>query len=96
MVQLRLPELLARVNACAGHAAVARIRPTQTAPEGFAEGPVPFAPRRAAPAAAPPPDPAAEAALAAAAAGVANPRLRAALEGLGRAILSRETNPKGP
>ncbi|MCC6305554.1 MAG: DUF721 domain-containing protein [Rhodobacteraceae bacterium] len=97
MVQLRLPELLARVNACCGHAAVARIRPTQTAPEGFAEGATPFAPRPAPlrPAQSPP-DPALEAALAALAAGVANPRLRAALEGLGRTILSRQTNRKGP
>lgn len=97
VVQMRLPELLARVNGCCGHGAVARIRPTQTAPEGFAEGTSPFAPgpARAAPAPSPP-DPAAEAALAAAAAGVADPRLRAALEGLGRAILARETNRKGP
>lgn len=97
VVQMRLPELLARVNGACGHGAVVRIRPTQTAPEGFAEGASPFAPAPARAAAAPPPpDPAAEAAVAATAAGIANPRLRAALEGLGRTILARATNPKGP
>lgn len=51
MVQMLLPKLRERVNACYGYAAISRISLTQTAPQGFAEGQVEFtqAPKAAAP-----------------------------------------------
>ncbi|KPQ06881.1 MAG: hypothetical protein HLUCCA12_07890 [Rhodobacteraceae bacterium HLUCCA12] len=42
MVQMQLPALKERVNACYGYAAIARIHVTQTAPEGFGEAPATF------------------------------------------------------
>ena len=44
IVQMQLPALRDRVNACYGYAAIARISLTQTAPTGFAEGQASFAP----------------------------------------------------
>lgn len=88
LVQMRLPRIAEKVNACYGYAAIGQIRVTQTAAEGFAEPAAPFghAPaRRAPPDAA---DPAAEARARAAAAAVGDPALRAALERLGRHVLS--------
>ena len=54
MVEMQLPQLRDRVNACYGYNAVQRIVLTQTAASGFAEGQALFA---AAPRAATPPDP---------------------------------------
>ena len=55
MVEMQLPQLRERVNACYGYNAVSRITLTQTAATGFAEGQAAFAhaPRKA-----PAPDPA--------------------------------------
>lgn len=90
VVQMQLPAIREKVNACYGYAAIARIVLTQTAPRGFADGQSPFAP--AAPPPAPPAaDPDALSRVAAATAGIADPRLRSALEGLGRSILTRRT-----
>lgn len=90
MVQMQLPQLRERVNACYGYAAIARITLTQTAPTGFAEGQAAFAP---APKAAPRPDPAAEARISTAARqsaeGVQDDALRTAIALLARNILSR-------
>ena len=44
MVQMQLPKLRERVNACYGYNAISRILLTQTAPTGFAEGQAEFAP----------------------------------------------------
>lgn len=51
LVQMQLPRLRERVNACYGYNAVQRILLTQTAPEGFADGQAVFdhAPKIAAP-----------------------------------------------
>lgn len=83
LVQMRLPEIRDKVNACYGYAAIARLRITQTAAEGFAEAPAAFthAPK--------PPDQAAEAAASAAVEGVADPGLRTALERLGQNVLTK-------
>jgi hypothetical protein len=86
MVQMALPRIRDRVNACYGYAAISRISVTQTAPEGFAEGQVEFTP---APRAAAAPDPAILAAAAETADGVQDTSLRAALENLARNVLSR-------
>ena len=84
MLQMRLPDLRERVNACYGYAAIARIDITQTAPTGFGEESVPAK-------ASPPPAPAAERAARSRAAAVGDPGLRAALERLGANIISRST-----
>jgi hypothetical protein len=83
MLQMRLPEVKTRVNACYGYAAISHIRITQTAPEGFAEPPAAFehAPPR--------PDPDTEAKARAAAGDVGDAGLRAALEMLGRNVMSK-------
>ncbi|MDQ1900885.1 DUF721 domain-containing protein [Paracoccus sp. WLY502] len=54
LVEMQLPQLRERVNACYGYNAVQRIVLTQTAASGFAEGQAVFA---TAPAKAAPPDP---------------------------------------
>lgn len=38
MLQMQLPQILKRVNACYGYNAISRIKITQTAPTGFGEG----------------------------------------------------------
>jgi hypothetical protein len=78
------PLLVERVNAALGHRAVSRIRLTQTAAEGFAEGQSPFAP-------APPPrpEPALAADTRALLGAVEDEGLRMALERLGKAVAER-------
>ncbi|MGB5558871.1 MAG: DUF721 domain-containing protein [Paracoccaceae bacterium] len=87
MLQAELPKIKEKVNACYGYAAIARIRITQTAPTGFAEGQVAFKPApKAEPAA---PDPAITATARDVAADVTDDSLRHALEALGQNVLSR-------
>jgi hypothetical protein len=87
MLQLELPRIKDKVNACYGYSAIARIKITQSAPTGFAEGQVAFAPApKALPAK---PDPKTQAAARAVAAPVISDDLRTALEALGQNILSR-------
>jgi hypothetical protein len=83
MVQMRLEEIREKVNACYGYAAISRLKVTQTAAEGFAEAPAGFEPAPKAP------RPETEAAARAAAGEVDDPGLRAALELLGRNVLSK-------
>jgi hypothetical protein len=89
VVQMRLPEILARVNAVLGPGAVARIVLAQSAglgrgadAPGLAEPPATWAPAPAAADAAAP-------AAAEMVAGIADPGLRAALERLAACILAR-------
>jgi hypothetical protein len=86
MVQMDLPRIRDRVNACYGYAAISRISVTQTAPTGFADGQVEFTP---APKIAPTVDPAIVQAAAETTDGVQDTSLRAALENLARNVLSR-------
>lgn len=86
MVQMQLPKLRERVNACYGYAAISRIALTQTAPTGFADGQAEFTP---APKTAPRPDPALVAQAAATAVGVQDDTLRLALAMLAQNILTR-------
>ncbi len=86
MVQMQLPKLRDRVNACYGYAAISRITLTQTAPIGFAEGQAEFAP---APKIETPPDPALLAEATATADGVRDEGLRAALEQITLNFLKR-------
>jgi hypothetical protein len=88
ILQAQLPDIRARVNACYGYNAVARIRITQTAAEGFAEPQAGWSGQPAIPGA---PNPEHSAAANELAEGVTDPDLRAALAGLGARVLSRNT-----
>ncbi|MEX1661203.1 DUF721 domain-containing protein [Thioclava sp. 15-R06ZXC-3] len=87
MVQMQLPQIREKVNACYGYNAISRISLTQTAPIGFAEGQAQFTP-------APKPkpkaiDPQIIEAAARTAAGCGDADLRSALETLAQNVLSR-------
>ena len=85
-LQMMLPELKDKVNACYGYTAISRIRITQTGEAGFAEHAATFAHKPTAPKALS----AAQAAdLTASLAPVTDDRLRAALESLGRNVLNK-------
>ena len=86
MLEMQKERIREKVNAAYGYNAIARVRLTQTAPTGFSEGQVAFAPAKAAPA--PPPSPAATREAHALAQPVADDGLREALEALGQAVLS--------
>lgn len=88
MLQADLPKIKDKVNACYGYAAIARIKITQTAPTGFAEGQVAFklAPQTERTV----PDPKVTAAAREVAAKVSDDSLRQALEALGQNIISRQ------
>ena len=91
VVQMDLPRIREKVNACYGYNAVSRISLTQTAPQGFAELAAAFghAPQVSDPA------PEVRAAARGATEGVADAGLRAALEALAQNVLSRPDRQKG-
>ena len=86
MLEMQKTRIAERVNACYGYRAITRIRITQTARTGFAEGRATFADAPARPA--PAPDVPAAPAVAAARE-VRDEGLRAALERLGTRVLTR-------
>lgn len=88
ILQMQLPKIRDRVNACYGYNAIARVAITQTAPQGFAEAPARFehAKRKQAPAA---PNPALAAKAQASAEGIGDPGLRDALARLAENVLAR-------
>ncbi|CUX80371.1 MAG: hypothetical protein HLUCCA05_13125 [Roseibaca calidilacus] len=93
MVQMQLPRLREKVNACYGYNAISRITITQTAPTGFAEGQAQFTP-------APKPVPKAPAPQVVTQAravtnDVADDALRAALECLATNVLSKHERTQG-
>lgn len=93
LVQMQIPRIQERVNGCYGYSAISRIRLTQTATMGFADGQSPFAP---APKPAPePPDPAILRSAQALSREIGDENLRAALEALGEKVLSRARKTKG-
>ncbi len=87
MVQMQLPRIKDRVNACYGYAAIGRVLLTQTAAMGFAEGQAQFTP--APTAEKPPPPPEVIAKARDTAEGVQDEGLRKALETLAQNILTR-------
>lgn len=89
MLEMQKDRLREKVNAVYGYNAIARVRITQTAPEGFHEGQALFSPAPKQPA--PAPDPGIARKAAHAVDPVSDTDLRAALERLGRNVLS---NPK--
>lgn len=92
MVQMQLPAIKEKVNACYGYAAISRITLTQTAPTGFAEGQASFS---HAPAQKPALDPAIKAEATRSAEGVHDNALREALESLTQNFLSRAKSQRG-
>jgi len=93
VLQMQLPKIRERVNACYGYNAISRIHVTQTSATGFAEPRAAFAHRtRAADAA---PAPAVRAAAQELSRDVHDEKLRAALEALGEKVLSRLRQTKG-
>ena len=93
IVQMQLPKIQEKVNACYGYNAISRIHLTQTAATGFAEGQSPFSYQ---PKPAPDePDPALARAAQALSRDVHDESLRAALEALGEKVLSRPGKTKG-
>lgn len=91
MLEMQKDRIRERVNGVYGYAAISRIRITQTAPTGFAEGQAQFA-RPAKPTAATP-DPEVAREATAMSADVGDPKLRAALERLAQNVLSRRAGP---
>lgn len=87
LLQMQLPAIRDKVNACYGYNAISRIALTQTAATGFAEGQARFEPAPKAPPA--PPDPATRAHAQAVTRGCADPGLQAALEQLAENVLSK-------
>jgi hypothetical protein len=87
MLEMQKESLREKVNAVYGYNAIARVRITQTAPTGFADGQAHFAPAPAPKEA--PPDPGIARAASETVRPVADDGLRAALERLGRNVLSK-------
>ncbi|MBV2360151.1 DUF721 domain-containing protein [Thalassococcus sp. CAU 1522] len=88
VLEMQKEMLRARVNAVYGFNAIARIRVTQTAPTGFAEGQADFT-HRTKPATRPEPGAEDRQAARAQASGITDEGLRAALERLGANVLSK-------
>lgn len=87
MLEMQKPRIREKVNACYGYNAISRILITQTAPTGFAEGQIAFAP--APKAAKPLPEPHIRQRAAETAAPVRDVTLRAALEALAQNVFTR-------
>jgi len=87
MLEMQKEKLRERVNACYGHTAISRIRITQTAATGFAEGQAQFA--HAAKVSPAQISPQTKQAARAAAEPIADQGLREALEALGQNIISK-------
>ena len=86
MLEMQKDQIREKVNACYGYRAISRVRITQTAPIGFAEGRVAFA---SAPKTARLPDPAVQSTANTLSKDIENADLRAALAALGANVLSR-------
>lgn len=87
LINMQLPTIREKVNACYGYNAISRITLTQTAPTGFAEGQAQFDP---APRVQVQPDPETRRAAEALASDISDPALQAALTRLAMLKLSRE------
>ena len=88
LVEMQKEKLREKVNAVYGYNAIARVRVTQTAATGFADGQVAFAPQN--PKSRPEPSPAVTAEARQVADGVDDESLRSALEALARNVLSKQ------
>jgi hypothetical protein len=86
MMSMQTEQIKQRVNACYGYAAISRVKITQTAREGFAEGRAQFELRPSAPKG---PKPETIQAAQSMADGVQDPGLRAALAQLGANVITK-------
>lgn len=86
MIEMQKDQIREKVNACYGYRAISRVRITQTAPTGFAEGQASFAAR---PATTAEPDPVVTAKAEKVAADVMNTELRLALAALAANVLTK-------
>ena len=88
MLEMQLPQLREKVNACYGYNAISRIRITQTAPVGFSDGQAKFSTvtKRTVP----PPCPETAAKASAIASDIKDKSLRAALAAFGENIINHE------
>ena len=89
MLEMQKEQIRDKVNACYGYRAIARVRITQTAPTGFADGRVAFAP---APKAVTQPSADVICKAAALSENIASEDLRAALARLGAHVLAKQKN----
>lgn len=87
MLDMQKDQIRDKVNACYGYRAISRVRITQTASTGFADGQVAFAP---APKIAPLPDPDIEIRANQVSQGVTNTELRLALAALAANVLRKQ------
>jgi len=90
MLEMQKEQIREKVNACYGYRAISRVRITQTAPTGFAEGQAVFG--NAPPKTEPRPDPKIADAAAAATCNVKNADLRLALEALANNVLRKQSS----
>ncbi len=90
MLEMQKEQIREKVNAVYGYAAISRIRVTQTAPTGFSEGQVEFAPRKAE--TPKEPDPEITSRARATADGVESEALKAALEALAANVYTRNSS----
>ena len=90
MLEMQKEQLRAKVNAVYGYNAISRIRLTQTAPIGFAEGQAQF--RHAPKAAKPAPTPEIDRQAVETVKPIENDSLREALERLGRNVMTKQKN----
>lgn len=89
MLEMQKEKMREKVNAAYGYNAISRVRITQTAPTGFAEGQAQFSSTREPAVSAPQPNAETDRAAQEAVAPVADESLRRALEALGQTVLSR-------
>ena len=87
MLEMQKEQIREKVNACYGYRAISRVRITQTAPTGFADGRAVFTP---APAAKKTPSEAVQSAAKTLSEGVESDDLRAALAALGANVLNKQ------
>ena len=92
MLEMQLPIIREKVNACYGYNAISRIRITQTAPIGFSQGQLQFKTRKVKDAE-PAPCPETAIKVAAIAETIKDDALRAALSDFGKNILKNEKRP---
>ncbi|SHH23379.1 hypothetical protein SAMN05444003_2479 [Cognatiyoonia sediminum] len=91
MLEMQKEQIRKKVNRCYGYNAISRVRITQSAPTGFADGKVAF---QHAPKAAKAPDREAEGRAREATTGVESEELRQALERLGANVISKDKTHK--
>jgi len=92
MLQMQIPALIERVNACYGYNAIRKIQITQTAPTGFAEGAAAFAAKPEPDRRPQPVSAATQQAVEQVVGDVADPGLKQALALLGSNVLTHRNN----